>query len=176
MGNRAIAQGPTTSKGPMEGSEGINKISGYRFINLPAGAIALAAKLSSTYATDLDSSLADELIQFKHFVQSRTAWVSHVGEPEPAGSDRLGRRPHPGNADGGEMARAIEVCPAKRRRISPLTPGRNGRFDSMSPANLPSSRSAELLSGGGGGGCDERGGPQETHCPQTVGVIYYTSS
>ncbi|KAJ8369585.1 hypothetical protein SKAU_G00096130 [Synaphobranchus kaupii] len=143
MGNRAIAQGPTTSKGPMEGSEGINKISGYRFINLPAGAIALyplpaasvdeeasnssppaeeadaaprnvsldietlssclsrrieaytdvcdlfgvlferdcdvrdrAAKLSSTYATDLDSSLADELIQFKHFVQKIEASIS----------------------------------------------------------------------------------------------------
>ncbi|KAK0134947.1 hypothetical protein N1851_029239 [Merluccius polli] len=32
-----------------------------------------AAKLSSTYATDLDSSLADELIQFKHFMQSETS-------------------------------------------------------------------------------------------------------
>ena len=37
----AIAQGPTTAKGPLEGSEGISKISGYRFIALPAGGIAL---------------------------------------------------------------------------------------------------------------------------------------
>uniref|UniRef100_A0A8C6LVK5 TTF-type domain-containing protein n=1 Tax=Nothobranchius furzeri TaxID=105023 RepID=A0A8C6LVK5_NOTFU len=34
-----------------------------------------AAKLSSTYPTDLDSSLSDELIQFKHFVQRETSPV-----------------------------------------------------------------------------------------------------
>lgn len=32
-----------------------------------------AAKLSSTYPTDLDCSLSDEFIQFKHFVQNETS-------------------------------------------------------------------------------------------------------
>lgn len=34
-----------------------------------------AAKLSSTYPTDLDGSLSDELLQFKHFVQNETSPV-----------------------------------------------------------------------------------------------------
>ena len=32
-----------------------------------------AAKVCSTYPTDLDGSLSDELIQFKHFVQNETS-------------------------------------------------------------------------------------------------------
>uniref|UniRef100_A0A8C5E2H3 HAT C-terminal dimerisation domain-containing protein n=1 Tax=Gouania willdenowi TaxID=441366 RepID=A0A8C5E2H3_GOUWI len=34
-----------------------------------------AAKLSSTYPTDLDGALSDKLIQFKHFVQNETSPV-----------------------------------------------------------------------------------------------------
>ena len=35
----------------------------------------IAAKLCSTYPTDLDGSLSDEFIQLKHFVQNETSPV-----------------------------------------------------------------------------------------------------
>ena len=37
-----------------------------------------AAKQSSTYPTDLDGSLSDELIRFKHFVQNETLPVQQL--------------------------------------------------------------------------------------------------